>query len=63
MMEFVMLGVTLTVALVVATLLSTLIAYKIMMSPKVWEKMFKQTMNLMEKLNEMEEKSLEKGDL
>lgn len=54
MMEFVMLGATLIVSFVVGSLLTTLIVYKVMMSPKVWEKMFKQTQQLMLKVCEME---------
>lgn len=63
MMEFVMLGVTLIVSMVVASGLTTFIAYKIMMSPKMWEKMFKQTIDLFTKINEMEMEALEKEDL
>ena len=53
MMEMVMFGVTLTVSMVVASLLVTYIAFKLMMNPKVWKKMYKMTFEAMTEMNDM----------
>lgn len=54
MMEMVMFGVVLTVAMVVANLIMMIIGFKVMFSPKLWDKSIKMSMELVKKMENME---------
>lgn len=50
-MSYVLLGVTIIVSVVIAMGLYTFITWKLMMSPKVWTKMYEQTYKAMAAMN------------